>query len=86
MNNIDGIELRSLEQVKKVHEYSSGKLPIIANCHIDTPLQASEALVAGASLVEIRTGLLREGPGIVQKTLDYLSKNRKTPKENGSTI
>ena len=86
MNNIDGIELRSLDQVKKVHEYSSGKLPIIANCHIDTPLQASEALAAGAALVEIRTGLLREGPGIVQQTLDHLSRNRKKTKDNGSTI
>ena len=86
MNNIDGIELRSLDQVKKVHEYSSGKLPIIANSHIDTPLQASEALAAGAALVEIRTGLLREGPGIVQQTLDHLSRNRKKTKDNGSTI
>ncbi len=75
MNGIDGIELRSNAQVRHMHEYCSGRLPIIANCHIDTPEQAAEALRCGASLVELRTGLLREGPGIVRKTLKYLLKN-----------
>lgn len=76
MNSIDGLELRSDAQVRQVHEHTGGRLPIIANCHIDTPEQAAESLKAGASLVEIRTGLLREGPEIVGKTLKYL-KNEK---------
>ena len=76
MNSIDGLELRSNAQVRQVHEHTGGRLPIIANCHIDTPEQAAESLKAGASLVEIRTGLLREGPEIVGKTLKYL-KNEK---------
>ena len=77
MNSIDGLELRSNAQVKEVFTHTGGRLPIIANCHIDTPEQAYESLKAGASLVEIRTGLLREGPEIVRKTLKYL-KNEKT--------
>lgn len=86
MNGVDGIELRTTELVRRTASYSNGKLPIIANCHIDTPEQALEALAAGASLVEIRTGLLREGPGIVRQTLDYLLENRQTFDKDGSTI
>lgn len=76
MNSIDGIEVRSNSQVRHIHEYTSGRLPIIANCHIDTPQQAAESLACGASLVELRTGLLKEGPDIVRKTLKFL-KNEK---------
>ncbi len=78
MNGIDGIELRSNSQVAYVHGHTSGRLPIIANCHIDTPDQAEEALRCGASLVELRTGLLREGPGIVGRTLKYLLKHNES--------
>ena len=80
MNSVDGIELRSNTQVSHVHEHTAGRLPIIANCHIDSPEQAAEALSCGASLVELRTGLLREGPGIVSRTLKYLlnKKNEST--------
>ncbi len=78
MNSIDGVELRSNAQVSHVHEHTSGRLPIIANCHIDTPEQAAEALRCGASLVELRTGLLREGPGIVRKTLKHLLKDNES--------
>ena len=84
MNGVDGIELRANSQVKHVHEHTSGRLPIIANCHIDSPEQAAEALRCGAALVELRTGLLREGPGIVRKTLKYLlhdSRNESTGTE-----
>ncbi len=76
MNSIDGIELRSNSQVRQVATHTAGRLPVIANCHIDTPEQAAESLKAGASLVEIRTGLLKEGPDIVKRTLKYL-KNEK---------
>ena len=33
-----------------------------------------EALAAGADLVEVRTGLVREGPGIVRSILKRLQK------------
>lgn len=72
MNSIDGIESRSVEQVRLISGYSKGRLPIIANCHIDTPEHAREALDAGASLIEVRTGLVKEGPKIVKKILKHL--------------
>ena len=76
MNSVDGLELRSLEQVERVSKRSKGRLPIIANCHTDTPQHALEALTRGASLVEIRTALLHEGPGIVTDTLKLIRKSK----------
>ena len=73
LNNVDGIEARSIEQIRYINTRSKGRLPIIANCHIKTPAQASEALEAGASLIEVRMGLVREGPRLVGKILRYLS-------------
>lgn len=75
LNGVDGIELRDMSQVERVRSYGSGKLPIIANCHIDSPVEASRALELGASLVEIRTGLVREGPQVVSQMLQFLSEN-----------
>ena len=54
-----------------------GRLPIIANCHIKTPQQAAEALENGASLVEVRMGLVRQGPNLVGKILRYLADRNK---------
>nr|MCR4859600.1 hypothetical protein [Bacteroidales bacterium] len=87
MNGIDGIEARNLEQVRQIASYGGGnRLPIIANTHIETPRQAAEALDAGASLVEVRTGLVRQGPKFVADMLKYLlnrTKNERTgPKTN----
>ena len=75
LNGVDGIELRDMSQVERVRSYGNGKLPIIANCHIDSPVEAARAIELGASLVEIRTGLVREGPQVVSQMLQFLSEN-----------
>ena len=74
MNSVDGIEARSLMQICSIKERSKGRLPIIANCHIKTPAQAEDALKAGASLLEVRMGLVREGPRLVERILRHLAK------------
>lgn len=74
LNSVDGIETRDLDQLKFIRNFSEGRLAIIANNHIDTPDQVMEALAAGAELVEVRTGLVREGPGIVRRILKRLQK------------
>ena len=74
MNGIDGIEARSIGQVRHIASYSHGRLPIIANTHIESPEQAAEALQAGASLVEVRNGLVRQGPRFVSNILKFLLK------------
>lgn len=73
MNSVDGIEARSTDQIRTIASRSKRRLPIIANCHIKTPAQAEEALKAGASLVEVRMGLVREGPRLVERILKHLS-------------
>lgn len=40
-----------------------------------TPAQAQEMLDAGASLIEIYTGFIYNGPGFVEKILKHLEKN-----------
>ena len=77
MNSVDGIEARNIQQIKYINEKSKGRLPIIANCHIKTPQQASDALDAGASLIEVRMGLVREGPRLIGKILRFLSTKNK---------
>ena len=82
MNRIDGIEARDLGQVRQIASYAGGnRIPIIANTHIETPKQAAELLEAGASLVEVRSGLVRQGPKFVGDMLKYLlnlTKNERT--------
>lgn len=72
-SGIDGIELRNIRQIERAAARAAGRLPIIANCHIDSPIEAARALGSGASLIEIRKGFVREGPGIIDKILDFIS-------------
>jgi len=85
MNGVDGIEARSIDQVRLVASYTREKLPIIANTHIESPQQAEEALRAGASLVEIRNGLVRQGPKFVGNILKHLLSSFKNEKNSPTT-
>lgn len=80
MYNIDGIEARSIDQVKHICQHSLGRIPIIANCHTDTVRGVFKALSAGASLVEVRSGLIYRGPAYVSRCLKYLLKRSKNDK------
>lgn len=74
LNNVDGIEVQDIKQISRIHEISKGLLPIIANNHIDSLKTAIEVLDNGASLVEIRRGLVRQGPSFVKKITKALTK------------
>ena len=53
----------------------------------ETPEQAAEALEAGASLIEVRDGLVRQGPNFVsniQKYLLNLAKNERNSSKQDS--
>ncbi|MDY6444894.1 MAG: hypothetical protein SPK76_07725, partial [Bacteroidales bacterium] len=82
MNGIDGIETRSIEQIRHIVEYTSGRLPVISNHAIETPEQAAEALEAGASLIEVRDGLVRQGPNFVSNIQKYLLNQAKNERNN----
>ena len=60
---------RSLEMVRYIHQKTSGRLPIIGVGGIMTGEQASRMLEAGASLIEIYTGFIYEGPSAVKRIL-----------------
>jgi dihydroorotate dehydrogenase len=56
---------RATEVIQYLHEHSGGKVPIIAVGGIFTAEDAIEKLKAGASLVQVYTGFVYEGPAIV---------------------
>ena len=66
------IHAKNVELVRYVHEKSGGKLPIIGVGGIMSPEDAKDMLDAGASLVEIYSGFIYEGPGLVKDIIRYL--------------
>lgn len=65
---------KSRDMVKYISAKSKGLIPIVACGGIMTPQQAKEMLDCGASLVEIYTGFIYKGPGIVKDIVRYLEK------------
>lgn len=63
---------RSTEIVKYLHEKTGGQIPIIASGGIFTAADANEKLRAGASLVQVWTGFIYEGPGMVSRLCEGL--------------
>ena len=65
---------KSLETVKYINKKTDGLITIIAVGGIETPQQAEQMLKAGASLVQIYSGFIYEGPGLVKRINKHLSK------------
>ena len=82
LNGIDGVEARSIEQVRQIAAYTHGKLPLFGNSHIQSPLQALETLEAGATLLAVRNGLVREGPDFVAGILKFLLSHQKNERNS----
>jgi dihydroorotate dehydrogenase len=66
------LHLRSLEIVRKIYERTGGQLPIIGVGGIHDAASAKAMLDAGASLVQIYTGLIYAGPGLVKQILNSI--------------
>jgi dihydroorotate dehydrogenase len=64
---------RSTAIVKYIFEKANGQIPIIASGGIFTAMDAREKLKAGASLVQVWTGFIYEGPAIVSKICKKLN-------------
>jgi dihydroorotate dehydrogenase len=56
----------STQVVRWIHEHAGSRLPIIAVGGISNAQQAKEKLAAGASLIQLYTGLIYQGPGLVK--------------------
>ena len=71
---LSGVPLRrrSLEMIAKLYNLTDGSLPLIGVGGIFTADDAWEMISAGASLVQIYTGFIYEGPAIARRINDGL--------------
>lgn len=56
--------------VREVSKRTGGRLPIVASGGIMRPEDVREKLDAGACLIQLYTGLIYEGPGLVKQVLE----------------
>ena len=68
------VQQRSTELVKYIHQKTSGRIPIIASGGIFNGKDAKDKIDAGASLVQVWTGFIYEGPSIVKNISKIISK------------
>lgn len=66
------VEKRSTDVVRYIYQKAGDKLPIIGSGGIFTPADARTKMQAGASLVEVWTGFIYEGPAIVKRICSSL--------------
>jgi len=66
------LKSRSTEIVQYISQKAKGQFPIIASGGIFTSTDAREKLQSGASLVQVWTGFIYEGPFIVRNILKAL--------------
>ncbi|MFD7525161.1 quinone-dependent dihydroorotate dehydrogenase [Paenibacillus chitinolyticus] len=64
---------RSTELISRVYRMTEGRIPIIGSGGIFTAQDAYDKIRAGASLVEVYTALIYEGPGLLKKLNEGLS-------------
>ena len=67
------LQKRSTEIVKYIFQKTKGEIPIIASGGIFTSTDANNKFEAGASLVQVWTGFIYEGPSIAKKICKHLS-------------
>lgn len=63
------LRARSTAMVRDIQRMTSGRLPIIATGGVFDAADVSEKLDAGAALVQLYTGLVYRGPGLVRSIL-----------------
>lgn len=66
------VHKKNLELVRYIHKKSEGRLPIIGVGGIMSGEEAKAMMDSGASLVEIYSGFIYEGPGLIKKILTHL--------------
>ena len=66
------VKMRSTQIVQYISQNTNGHIPIIASGGIFDGKDAKEKLDAGASLIQVWTGFIYEGPGIVKSICKYI--------------
>jgi dihydroorotate dehydrogenase len=60
------VTARSTELIRYIHDKSNGSIPMIAVGGIHTAQDALDKIQAGATLVQLYTGFIYEGPALVR--------------------
>ncbi|MEW7865225.1 quinone-dependent dihydroorotate dehydrogenase [Aeromonas diversa] len=60
------LQPRSTEVIRQLSGYLKGAMPIIGVGGIDSAMAAREKMAAGASLVQIYSGFIYKGPGLIK--------------------
>ena len=76
VGGLSGLPLRdkSTEMIRKIYRLTNGKIPIIGVGGIFTAEDAWDKIAAGASIVQLYTGLVFEGPAIAKSIVKGLKK------------
>jgi dihydroorotate dehydrogenase len=69
------LTVRSTEVIRYLHQKSGGQFPIVGVGGIHSAEDALDKLKAGASLIQIYTGFIYEGPGLIQEINRAIVKN-----------
>ena len=67
------LRARATEVIRYLHRKSDGGLPIIGSGGIHSAADAREKLDAGASLIQLYTGFIYEGPALVRRINEQLT-------------
>ncbi|WP_018690572.1 quinone-dependent dihydroorotate dehydrogenase [Algicola sagamiensis] len=67
---------KSTQVIRRLRELTEGRLPIIGVGGIDSAESATEKLDAGASLVQVYTGFIYQGPELVKTIAQVLKQQR----------
>jgi dihydroorotate dehydrogenase len=65
----------STEVIAYLHSKSNGEIPIIGVGGIHSAEDAMEKLKAGACLIQLYSGFVYEGPGLIKKINEAILKN-----------
>jgi dihydroorotate dehydrogenase len=79
LGGLSGKPLRekATEVIRYLHQQTNGSIPIIGVGGIHTPQDALDKLEAGASLVQLYTGFVYEGPGLIRRINKAILKKNK---------
>ncbi|WP_394173235.1 quinone-dependent dihydroorotate dehydrogenase [Thalassotalea litorea] len=74
MGGLSGVPVqeKSLQVIKLLADRLDGKMPIIGVGGINSAAAAKAKLAAGASLVQVYTGFIYEGPDLIKRIVDEL--------------
>lgn len=67
------LQPRNLQVIKQLSELLGGNIPLIASGGIMDEEAAKQAMNAGASLLQVYTGLIYQGPGIIRRLVNTIT-------------